>query len=67
MAAAKTVPSVRLKSVLAERPVDLLKLDVEGAEFEILADCGHYPAIENPQDFNAAVLNFLAGASAYSR
>ena len=33
----------------------------------ILADCGHYPAIENPQDFNAAVLNFLAGACAYAR
>jgi pimeloyl-ACP methyl ester carboxylesterase len=31
----------------------------------ILPDCGHYPAIENPDDFNAAVLNFLAGVRAY--
>ena len=33
------VRSVRLKAVLDEGPVDLLKLDVEGAEFEILKDC----------------------------
>ncbi len=35
-----TTPSVRLKSLLAEGPVDLLKLDVEGAEFAIIEDCG---------------------------
>ena len=34
------VPSVRLKSLLEEAPVDLLKLDVEGAEMEIIRDCG---------------------------
>ncbi len=33
-----SVPSVRLRDRLAE-PVQLLKLDVEGAEFGILADC----------------------------
>jgi FkbM family methyltransferase len=33
------VPSVRLHSHL-DRPVDLLKLDVEGAEFAIVEDCG---------------------------
>ncbi len=37
---AATTPSVRLKALLAEGPVDLLKLDVEGAEFAIVADCG---------------------------
>ena len=31
----------------------------------ILPDAGHYPAIENPDDFNMAVLNFLAGVRAY--
>ncbi|HXG36237.1 MAG TPA: alpha/beta hydrolase [Dehalococcoidia bacterium] len=31
----------------------------------MLPDCGHYPAIENPRDFNAAVLNFIAGAKLY--
>jgi pimeloyl-ACP methyl ester carboxylesterase len=31
----------------------------------ILPDCGHYVAIENPGDFNAAVLNFLAGVQTY--
>lgn len=33
------VPSVRLADVIAREPVDLLKLDVEGAEGAILADC----------------------------
>lgn len=37
---ARGVPSVRLKSILAEEPVDFLKLDVEGAEFDLFADCG---------------------------
>lgn len=31
----------------------------------ILPESGHYPAIENPDDFNQAVLNFLAGVRAY--
>src|SRR5439155_26204865 len=35
----RSVPSVRLRDVLAEEPVDLLKLDVEGAEDAVLADC----------------------------
>jgi FkbM family methyltransferase len=34
-----TVPSLRLRDVLAEGPVDLLKLDIEGAEDAVLADC----------------------------
>lgn len=34
------VPSVRLKDVLARHPViDLLKIDIEGAECEVLLDC----------------------------
>ncbi|WP_461209870.1 FkbM family methyltransferase [Desulfocurvus sp. DL9XJH121] len=33
------VPSVRLRDILAERTVDLLKMDIEGAEFEVLEDC----------------------------
>ncbi|MGE3333110.1 MAG: FkbM family methyltransferase [Rhodospirillaceae bacterium] len=33
------VPSVRLRSYL-NTPVDLLKLDVEGAEFALIEDCG---------------------------
>jgi FkbM family methyltransferase len=33
------VPSVRLADVLAAQPIDLLKLDVEGAEFQIVDDC----------------------------
>ena len=32
------VPSVRLKDILTLRPVDLLKVDIEGAEFETFID-----------------------------
>jgi FkbM family methyltransferase len=35
----RTVPSLRLRDVLAAEPVDLLKLDIEGAEDAVLADC----------------------------
>ncbi len=33
------VPSLRLRTLLEREPVDLLKLDVEGAEDAVLADC----------------------------
>lgn len=33
------VPSLRLRDILEEAPVDLLKLDIEGAEDAVLADC----------------------------
>ena len=36
---ARTVPSLRLLDVIDEGPVDLLKLDIEGAEDAVLADC----------------------------
>jgi hypothetical protein len=34
-----TVPSVRLRDVLEREPIDLLKLDIEGAEDAVLTDC----------------------------
>jgi len=34
----KVVPTVRLRDYL-DRPVDFLKIDIEGAETEVLADC----------------------------
>lgn len=34
-----SVPTRRLKELLLERPVDFLKLDIEGAEYEVLLDC----------------------------
>jgi FkbM family methyltransferase len=33
------VPSLRLRDILAAGPLDLLKLDIEGAEDAVLADC----------------------------
>ena len=38
-APAAVVPSVRLRDILDAGPVDLLKLDIEGAEDPVLADC----------------------------
>jgi FkbM family methyltransferase len=34
------VPTIRLAERLAAEPIDLLKLDIEGAETAVLADCG---------------------------
>jgi 3-oxoadipate enol-lactonase len=41
-----------------------LKQDCPQLHTVFLPECGHYPAIENPYDFNLAVLNFLAGVHA---
>jgi FkbM family methyltransferase len=41
------VPSVCLRDRLGGEPVHLLKLDIEGAEFAVLADCGE--ALRNVQ------------------
>ena len=35
----QTVPAIRLREYLENEKVDLLKLDIEGAEFDVLADC----------------------------
>ena len=33
------VPSIRLKQILESQHVDLLKLDIEGAEYDVIKDC----------------------------
>ncbi len=33
------VPARRLRDLLLDRPVDFLKIDIEGAEYEVLLDC----------------------------
>ena len=38
------VDAVRLKNYL-DRPVDLLKIDIEGAEYEVLRDCRAEPSL----------------------
>lgn len=35
----RAVPSLRLRDIITAEPIDLLKLDVEGAEDVVLADC----------------------------
>jgi len=37
--ASTVVPSLRLRDLLEAEPIDLLKLDIEGAEDAVLADC----------------------------
>ena len=37
--AATKAPSIRLRDILADNAVDMLKMDIEGAEFEVLEDC----------------------------
>lgn len=39
MSGGKVVPSVRLKDVISQSPIELLKMDVEGAEFALFKDC----------------------------
>jgi FkbM family methyltransferase len=34
-----SVPSLRLRDILAREPIDLMKLDIEGAEDAVLGDC----------------------------
>jgi len=36
------VPACRLRDVLAQRPIDFLKLDIEGAEAAVLEDCREF-------------------------
>jgi FkbM family methyltransferase len=36
---ARSVRSVRLRQLLEAEPIDLLKLDIEGAELDVLTDC----------------------------
>ena len=38
-----------------------MREDYPDTQVMILPDCGHYPTIENPADFNRALLNFYAG------
>lgn len=41
--------------------IDVMRRDYPDTHVVILPDCGHYPTIENPADFNRALLNFYAG------
>ncbi len=33
------IPSIRIKNFIEDQKVDLLKLDIEGSEYEVIADC----------------------------
>ena len=41
-----------------------MRADYSKTQVMILEGCGHYPTIENPYDFNHALLNFYAGCAA---
>jgi 3-oxoadipate enol-lactonase len=46
--------------------IEELRKDYPALHIVLLEGCGHYPTIENPADFNHALLNFYAGAEKYS-
>lgn len=69
----QSVPAIRLRDYLENEKVDLLKIDIEGAEFDVLADCAsvlgnvsrmivelHETDVENRR--TAAALQTLANA-----
>jgi pimeloyl-ACP methyl ester carboxylesterase len=41
-----------------------MRADVPDVHVMIIPDSGHYPTIENPRDFNLALLDFYAGTAA---
>lgn len=41
--------------------IAVMREDYADTHVIILPDCGHYPTIESPADFNRALLNFYAG------
>jgi FkbM family methyltransferase len=48
-----TVPTVRLADFLQDRQVDLLKIDIEGAETEVIADC-----VDHLGDVSGIIIEF---------
>jgi len=47
--------------------VQEMKRDVPDVHALELLDSGHYPTVENPHDFNRALLNFYAGAERFAK
>ncbi len=43
-----------------------MRRDCAATHILLLPDSAHYPTIENPQDFNQALLNFYAGAEKFA-
>lgn len=43
-----------------------MRSDYSKAQILLIPEAGHYPAIENPESFNSAALNFLAGCRLYN-
>jgi pimeloyl-ACP methyl ester carboxylesterase len=47
------------------RVINQMKNVNRRAQAAVIPESGHYPAIENPYDFNTAILNFIAGIRQY--
>ena len=47
------------------RAITEMRRDYAATHIVLLPDSAHYPTIENPQDFNQALLNFYAGAEKF--
>lgn len=46
--------------------IDELRRDYPDLHVLLLPESGHYPTVENPRDFNRALLNFYAGVAQYA-
>lgn len=46
--------------------IDQMRNDYPPTHVMLIPSSGHYPTIENPYDFNRAILNFFAGVSKYT-
>lgn len=75
---AKTLPSIRLRDVLEQQAdIDLLKVDIEGAETTVLIDCGdalcrvrnlyveYHSMPDRPQDLHALLAMLAANGFRY--
>ena len=47
--------------------IEEMRRDYPDTHVMVIPNAGHYPTIENPADFNRALLNFFAGVTFYPR
>ena len=58
-----TTPSVRLRDLIQDQPIEYIKLDIEGSEFEVIKDCKDALGNVNKIIVEVHQLGKMAGAS----
>ena len=59
------VPSIRLKEQLEGREIDLLKIDIEGAEYDVITDCEDF--LSNAKNIIIEVHKFRENNASFAR